>query len=98
MAWWLQQVKDMPFAVIVIVPTVAVTLLAYVVEKTLVRWARGGEAIFLITIGLTLILQQVAVIWWGADARQIRPPVSGSWAIGDVYIPKLSAYVFITAA
>lgn len=58
--------------------------------------SREPLSILLFTAGLSLVLQNVALIWFGADAREVTTSYTGTtFGIGDLIISLPRLYAFI---
>ena len=90
----------LPFAAALIVAVLAIGLLGVLVERVAIRPA-GGDVLrgIVITIGVGVALQGVAVLIWGTDAQPL-PAFSGEKPIhiGAVTVPPQALWVVGTAA
>lgn len=81
------------------VAPLAVALLAWVTEKTLIRRAYHLPHTFhiLITLGMALIIQELTISTWGPIGKTVAVPesLSGVFAIGDFFYPKYRIFVIL---
>jgi branched-chain amino acid transport system permease protein len=69
--------------------TVALAIIGLVTERAVFRFTLATPMTgFIVSLGLILVLQGTAVEIWSANPRYARPPVEGSWALGDVVVIK----------
>jgi branched-subunit amino acid ABC-type transport system permease component len=95
---WSLQSAGVGFLLAVPIAVAAVALLTLIVERTILRnVAQNPLGAFIITLGLLIILQQLCVEIWGPSTKQLDPPLTGSWTIGDVEIPYTSPALIIPA-
>lgn len=84
------------------VAPIAVALLAWVTEKTLIRRAYHLPHTFhiLITLGIALIIQELTISAWGPIGKTVAVPesLSGVFAIGDFFYPKYRLFVILFTA
>jgi branched-chain amino acid transport system permease protein len=76
-----------PFVFAAAAATVAMGLTGWVVERvmfrpTIVAPVRG----FIVSLGLIVVFQNVAIKIWGTEQQRIAPPIEGSVDIGDVTV------------
>src|SRR6185437_4126108 len=96
---WAVARSGVPLLVSLLVGVVVVGILAYILERFLLRRVINNPfTAFLISLGIFLILEQAVVSIWGPAPEQLSSPVSGSWSIGDVTIPKTTPVLIGAAA
>ena len=91
----------LPFPLAVLLAMVACALVGLLIEATVLRRMIGQPifALIMITVGLTIALEQIAIIIWGGD----RLPFEDPWGVqtvivNDVIVPKTHiARIAITA-
>lgn len=90
-AYQFLDVWGLPFPVAVVLAMVACAILGLLIEATVLRRMVGQPifALIMITIGLTIALDQLVIIIWGGD----RLPFSDPWGVetvlfGEVIVPK----------
>lgn len=100
-AFWAFQLLDLhPYVSAVIVAPVAFVIGA-LIYKTLIHPAmkRGASVVVLATVGLSLVLQNLALFLWKSDFRTVPVPIAGmNVQIGSIYIPLSSLVAFIVAS
>lgn len=84
------------FWVAAVVGTVAVGLLGVVLERGLFRFTLH-EPIngFILSLGLIVVLQNVAVLVWGSRVQTLRPPFSGVVNFLGVFMPTQRLFVLV---
>lgn len=88
--WWAAD-KGMPFAVAVILSLVMTAIGTAVIERLTVRplLDKGFLAIVVMTLGIEVLLANVALEWWGGTAKKFDTPgntLGVNWVIGGVRI------------
>lgn len=90
------------FWLALIVAPVAVAMLAWVTEKTLIRRAYHLPHTFhiLITLGIALIIQELSIAVWGPIGKTVAVPdvLSGVFRMGDFFYPKYRLFVILFTA
>jgi branched-chain amino acid transport system permease protein len=79
----------------IVVAALVIGLLGVVLERTLLRRVRGDElAEVLLTIGITFILADFALMQWGGDPRMIPVPhlISGSVDLFGIAYPRFRLF------
>jgi len=79
----------------IVVAALVIGLLGVVLERTLLRRVRGDElAEVLLTIGITFILADFALMEWGGDPRMIPVPhvISGSVNLFGIAYPRFRLF------
>lgn len=95
---WAIERAGVPLVVSLVLAIVAVALLAMICERLLLRRVIGSPfTAFLVSLGLFLILQQAVVSIWGPQPEQLSSPLNGSWAVGQVSIPKTTPVIVAVA-
>lgn len=95
--WSLRSV-GVPFLACIVISVLGVALLTLLIERTILRKvAENPLGAFIITLGLLIILQQVCVEIWGPEVKQLAPPITGSWSIGESTIPHTAPAVIVPA-
>lgn len=92
----------LPFPLAVVLAMISCAILGLLIEATVLRRMVGQPifALIMITVGLTIALEQIVIIIWGGD----RLPFSDPWGVetvlfGDVIVPKTHlARIAVTAA
>lgn len=59
---------------------------------------RATALVLLATLGLSLIMEQLATDFFGADAKSVAPPIGGRLAIGNTEYPVYDLFVVAAAA
>lgn len=86
---WAIARSGVPLLVALVVGVLVVALLAVVMERFVLRHViESPFTAFLVSLGLFLILEQGVIDIWGGTPEQVSSPVSGSWALGGINIPK----------
>ena len=91
----------LPFPLAVLLAMISCAILGLLIEATVLRRMVGQPifALIMITVGLTIALEQIVIIIWGGD----RLPFSDPWGVetilfGDVIVPKTHiARIAVTA-
>ncbi|WP_027854625.1 branched-chain amino acid ABC transporter permease [Marinobacterium litorale] len=90
------------FWLALVVAPVAVAMLAWVTEKTLIRRAYHLPHTFhiLITLGIALIIQELSIAVWGPIGKTVAVPeaLSGVFRMGDFFYPKYRLFVILFTA
>jgi branched-chain amino acid transport system permease protein len=97
LTWWLNRNYSIDPYVSVIAVAPALFLLGVVIQRLVIQPILGGSAILKIfaTVGLALVLQNLALIYFGANFRGVRTPYSGdalNIAGISVPVPRLIAF------
>jgi branched-chain amino acid transport system permease protein len=91
-------VLDLPFWVAIVAAAVILFVLGFVVYRTLVHWMVGRGAqlldVLLATIGLSILLQNVAMLIWGTSVRRVPPLLDGTLSAGEVIVPRQYLIIF----
>jgi branched-chain amino acid transport system permease protein len=88
----------LPFAVSVVLAVGVTALLGLVMERIVFRRFRGNEVNGMIaSVGVALIIQNSALLIWGASPRTVPPIVSGVLSIGGLVFPWSRLVVIIGA-
>lgn len=85
---------------LVLVPVLGL-LLGWIVERTVIRPARGPAALtIVVTFGLSMILQEVVRATFGPQARRMAPPIEGTFHLFgiDYDIYRIFAAAFAAVA
>lgn len=79
LTWWLNQAYTLDPYVAIIVVAPALFLLGVVIQRLVIQPILSASAIVKIfaTVGLSLVLQNLALIYFGADFRTVQTPYSG---------------------
>lgn len=85
-------VLGLPFWVAIVAAAVILFVLGFIVYRTLVDWMVGRGAklldVLLATIGLSILLQNVAMLLWGTSVRRVPPLLDGILSVGEVIVPR----------
>ncbi len=86
-----------PYVALLIVPP-ALFMLGYALQRGVIGQASHGkdENVLLITLGIAIVLDNLALFLWHADTRTIDTPYSFStWDLGiaDIAVPKVIAFI-----
>ena len=86
---WALQRSGVPLVVSLIVAVLVVAVIAVLLERLLLRRVVDSPfTAFLVSLGVFLILQQAVISIWGPSPEQLSSPLSGSWQVGQINIPK----------
>ena len=85
-------VLGLPFWVAILATVVILFGLGFGLHRVLVSWMveRGAKLldVLLATIGLSILLQNVAMLIWGTSVRSVPPLLDGTLAFGAVIVPR----------
>jgi len=100
-AWWFES-HGLGFWASLVVAPLLVGALGVAIERTVIRplYGRGDLSTLLATAGISIILQRVISLWFGARAQSVTAPVSGHFSLlGQPFvIYKVIAMAFAAAA
>lgn len=86
------EVLELPFWVAFLAATVVLFLLGFGLYRILVHWmvGRGAELldVLLATIGLSILLQNLALLIWGTSVQRVPPLLDGTLAVGAIVVPR----------
>lgn len=89
----------LPYIVTVLAAFVLTLLLGWLLEVIILKPFRGDELNGLIaTLGLGMIIQNLALMFFGPDPQSMPPTVQGVFAIGDIVMPFSRLYVVACSA
>lgn len=98
-AYSVSHLMGLPFAVAVVLATLACAVVGYLVEFLLVEpHVNDHLTTMMITLGVYLIMTTGAVAVFGPEPPEFRFPVSGSFRSGGFYIPWSNLIVFFVCA
>lgn len=96
-AWMLLQYAGIGFWAALICAPAMVGVVAFAIERLLLRRIYGMDHLFglLLTFGLTLVIEGAARHWLGVAGKPYAPPASlqGVWNLGYVIIPVYRGFV-----
>jgi branched-chain amino acid transport system permease protein len=100
-AFWTYQLLGFhPYLSVVVIAPVSFVI-GMMIYKTLVHPAmkRSASVVVLATVGLSLVMQNLALFLWKSDFRSIPVPIaSANIKIGSVYISSASLIAFLVAS
>jgi len=88
------------FYLALVVAAVVVALLGLVMERIFLRNLAGKDLRqMLITTGIALFLQDLCLLVWGGDPRNLSVPkyLTGSFELGEFYFPKFRVFMIGSA-
>ena len=95
-AFTLTHTLGVPFAIAIVLATLAVGVLGYIVEIVLVeKYVADHLATMLITLGFYQILITAIVVIYGAEPAEFRFPISGAFRGAGFFIPYSNLIVFV---
>lgn len=86
--------------VVALFPAMAVgALLGMVIERVSYRPVRNDPPInsFIIALGLTMVIEKLNLLAFGADQVILQSPFGRTFEFGDLVLPELRLYVFLIA-
>lgn len=89
-----------PFALAFPMTLVLAGVLGWILDRTVIRPLRGkGEMVgILTTIGLSMVLQNVALLIWNPVPKRIPPPITATnWSIGSIQLAPVQVLVAVLA-
>ena len=89
------------FYLALVAAAVSVAILGLVMERLFLRNLAGKDLRqMLITTGIALFLQDLCLLIWGGDPRNLSVPeyLNGSIKVGDYYFPKFRLFMILSAA
>lgn len=96
-SYTVMEILKLPFGIGLLASFVITGLIGMIIEKLLIKKLYGKAAeTLLVTYALSMILQQVLKLLYGAGYIHVSTPVSGAARIGSAIIPMY--YVFIIGA
>ena len=99
--WELYEQRDLPFVVAVAIAMTLCALVGLLVERFILRRMVGQPifALIMITIGLTIAVEQVVIIIWGSSHLDFADPIGiGTIEVSDVIIAKTDIARIIVAS
>lgn len=100
MTYWLNHFTNMnPFVGVVVVAP-AMFLIGVFLYRLVLEPLEGADETMQIftTVGLSIVLMNAALYFWGADFRSLPPQYAqGVWLLGSIALPKGKALGFIVA-
>lgn len=98
LTWGLNRAFDIDPYISVLAVAPALFLFGVIVQRLVIQPMLGASAIVLIfvTVGLSLVLQSLALVFFGADFRTVQTPYSGAAldiAGISINVPRLMAFV-----
>jgi urea transport system permease protein len=93
-AYAINTVAKLPFFVAVIAAFVVTALVGALIERFVLRslYGRPMETL-LATFGISIMLQQIVRILFGATNKAVISPISGTLHLGDIVIPYLRLFI-----
>lgn len=88
----------LPFMVALLAAAIGAFVIGVIVEFLIFRRFRGDEMSAMIAaLGLSIIIQNVALLFFGPNPVSMNAPVTGAIKIGGLVIPSARLFVFIVA-
>jgi len=98
--WAFQYFHLHPYVSAVVIVPIAF-IIGALIYKALIHPAmkRSASVVVLATVGLSLVLQNMALFLWKSDFRTVPVPIAGmNVQIGSIYIPLSSLVAFVVAS
>lgn len=93
-------VEFLPFPLAIVATLLVASLFGVVIERLLMRPLFGQPllSVIIVTLGLGYIIRGLLIGLWGGDTRTFPPYLpTGTVAIGDVQVPLVGTWAFLTA-
>jgi urea transport system permease protein len=96
---WALRAEGLPFPLAFLAAAVGVGLIGLVFEILVIRhfYEQPFETL-LITWGFYLVATEVIKLIWGSTLKNLRPPITGTFSIGDAGIGRYEAVVCLVSA
>lgn len=95
--WMTVEVLHLPFWIGLAGAAAVPFAIGYTVRRTFVSWitGRGGRLVdvLLATIGLSIVLQNVARLLWGTEVLKVDNPFPGTFHLGPAIVPNQSVAI-----
>jgi branched-chain amino acid transport system permease protein len=99
MMTWFMIGRHVNFFLALAISAIAVAALGLALERGIFRFTLSRPMNgFIVSLGLTVVLQHLAIRIWGSDQKSIADPVGTIWEIGDVRIIGMRLVVVATTA
>jgi branched-chain amino acid transport system permease protein len=97
--WYLQSQYGLPFPVAVLGATVLVSVVGLICDRLLFRFTRNDLINgLLVSIGLIAVLDNLALMAFTHTPQTLDPPLSGSFNLFGIFLPKMKVAVFLVLA
>jgi len=94
------EVFHFPFWSAIVIAAIVIFLAGFGVYRLLVHRMvqRGAKLldVLLATIGLSILLQNVAMLIWGTSVRSVPPLLKGTLSLGAIIVPRQYMIIFFT--
>lgn len=99
LTYWLMQTLGVNMLLAMPLAMVVGALLGVAIERLAYHPVRNDPPInaFIIALGLTMLIEKLNLLMFGADQVIVPSPFSDVFEFGDVVVPELRAYVFVIA-
>ena len=99
MITWFMVSRHVDFFLALAIAAIAVAALGLALERGIFRFTLSRPMNgFIVSLGLTVLLQHLAIRLWGSDQKSIADPVGVIWEIGGVRIIAMRLVVVATTA
>lgn len=87
------------FTIALLVTVPALSLIGLVTERAIFRFTlREPLTGFIVSLGLILVLQGMAIELWTPNPQYSQPPLQGSWEVAGIYLRKQSVLNLLVCA
>lgn len=99
--WTTVELLGLPFWVGLLGAAVVPFVIAFAVHRTFVSWitTRGGRLVdvLLASIGLSIVLQNLARLLWGTEVLKVTNPLPGTVRFGAAIVPAQSVAIVVVS-